>query len=233
MCGVVFFFFKQKTAYEMRISDWSSDVCSSDLLDRPYVREDGKLREAEWDEAFAAIAAKIKTSDGARIAAIAGDLADAESMLALKELMTALGSPHIDCRQDGAKLPAGPRAAYLTNSPIAGLETADAVLLIGTNPRWEAPLVNTRLRKAWLQSGAKVAVIGPKVDLSYPADYLGAGPETLAEIAGGRHPFAETLKGAERPAIIVGMGALARADGAAVLATARAIADECKLARGG
>ena len=100
-------------------------------------------------------------------------------MIALKDLMGTLGSAHIDCRQDGAGLPTAPRAAYLLNSTIAGLETADAVLLVGTNLRWEAPLVNTRLRKAWLQNGLRVGVIGPQFDLTYPAAYLGAGPATL------------------------------------------------------
>ena len=212
-------------------SRYACDALSRQRLDRPYVRKDGKLAEASWDEAFAAIADKMKGLDGSRIAAVAGDLCDAESMFALKSLMDSVGSPNMDCRQDGAKLPAGPRAAYLMNSSIAGLETADAVLLIGTNPRWEAPLVNTRLRKAWLQGGATIAAVGPQIDLTYPCENLGAGPDTLKAIADGTHPFAETLKNAERPVVIVGMGALARADGDAVLAAARALADNCNIVR--
>ena len=212
-------------------SRYACDALSRQRLDRPYVRTDGKLAEASWDEAFAAIADKMKGLDGSRIAAIAGDLCDAESMFALKSLMDSAGSPNMDCRQDGAKLPAGPRAAYLMNSSIAGLETADAVLLIGTNPRWEAPLVNTRLRKAWLQGGASIAAVGPEIDLTYPCENLGAGPDTLKAIADRSHPFAETLKNAERPVVIVGMGALTRADGDAVLATARALADNCNIVR--
>ena len=212
-------------------SRYACDALSRQRLDRPYVRKDGKLAEASWDEAFAAIADKMKGLDGSRIAAVAGDLCDAESMFALKSLMDSVGSPNMDCRQDGAKLPAGPRAAYLMNSSIAGLETADAVLLIGTNPRWEAPLVNTRLRKAWLHGGATIAAVGPQIDLTYPCENLGAGPDTLKAIADGTHPFAETLKNAERPVVIVGMGALARADGDAVLAAARALADNCNIVR--
>ncbi len=208
---------------------YAVDGLARQRLDRPYLRIGGKLRETSWQEAFAAIGDRIKATTGDRIAAIAGDQCDAESMIALKDLMTALGSPHIDCRQDGAKLPASPRAAYLTNSTIAGLETADAVLLVGTNPRWEAPLVNARLRKAWLQGNLKAAAIGPDVDLTYPVDYLGAGPDTLAAVADGSNAFADVLKNAERGAIIVGMGALGRPDGAAILATARKIADDCGL----
>ncbi len=118
--------------------------------------------EATWPEAFAAIAARLKGVDGARIAAIAGDLADAEAMLALKDLMAALGSPHLDCRQDGAALDPSCRAGYLFNTTIAGIEQADACLLIGTNPRVEAAMVNARLRKRWLRGGFKVGAIGPE-----------------------------------------------------------------------
>ena len=208
---------------------YAVDGLSRQRLDRPYLRVGGKLREASWDEAFAAIDKQIKATKGERIAAIAGDQCDAEAMIALKDLMGALGSANIDCRQDGAKLPASPRAAYLLNSTIAGLETADAVLLVGTNLRWEAPLVNTRLRKAWTQGNLQAAAIGPDADLTYPVDYLGASPDTLAAVADGSNAFAAVLKNAERAAIIVGMGALARPDGAAILATARKIADDCGL----
>ncbi|MEK9900940.1 MAG: NADH-quinone oxidoreductase subunit NuoG [Rhodospirillaceae bacterium] len=213
-------------------SRYACDALARQRLDRPYVRRDGKLQAASWDEAFAAIAEKMTGLDGSRMAAIAGDLCDAEAMFALKALMDAKGSPNLDCRQDGAKLPAS-RAGYIMNSGIAGLETADAVLLVGTNPRWEAPLVNTRLRKAWLQGGATIAAVGPQINLTYPCENLGAGPETLQAIADGSHPFAETLKNAERPVVIVGMGALARADGDAVLAAARALAETCNLVRDG
>jgi NADH-quinone oxidoreductase subunit G len=218
------------------LSDKSRFACDGlrrQRLDRPYVRRDGKLQEASWDEAFQAIAARLKGLSGDRVAAIAGDLACAESMAALKDLMTALGSPHLDCRQDGAKLPAAPRAAYLFNSTVAGIEQADAIVLVGTNPRWEAPLVNARIRKRYLMGGLKVAVIGEKLALTYKTQHLGAGPETLDELAAGRHPFAEILKAAKKPMLILGQGALARADGAAVLAAARQMAESCNLIREG
>ena len=214
-------------------SRYACDGLMRQRLDRAYLRENGKLREADWNEAFGAIAAKVKGTSADRIAAIAGDLCDAESMFALKQLMSSLGVTSIDCRQDGAKLAAGTRGAYVMNTGIAALESADAVLLVGTNPRWEAPLVNTRLRKAWLQGGARIGVVGPQRDLSYPSEYLGAGPETLSSIADGSHDFAAVLKDAERPVVIVGMGALAREDGDAVLGTLRKLADNCNLVRDG
>ena len=204
---------------------YACDGLRRQRLDRPYVRVDGKLAEATWSRAFETIAARVRASDGSRIAAIAGDLCDAEAMVALKDLMDGLGSPNIDCRQDGAALDATVRASYLTNSSIAGLETADAVLLVGCDPRWEAPLVNTRLRKGWLAGTLQIAAIGPALDLTFPVEMLGAGTETLTEVAHGRHGWFETLKNAERPAVMVGMGALTGADGGAVLGMARRLAD--------
>src|SRR6266403_3710750 len=119
-------------------------------LDRPCVRRGGKLVEATSDEAFAAIAAKLSNIDGSKVAAIVGDQCDAESMVALKDLMAALGSPNIDCRQDGAKLEGGPRGSYIFNPGIRGIDQADAILLIGTDPRREAPVLNARIRKRYL-----------------------------------------------------------------------------------
>lgn len=211
------------------ISDKTRYACDGlkrQRLDRPYVRKDGKLQPASWPEAFAAVAGAMKGQSGTQMAAIAGDTVDAESMYALKRLMGDLGSTNIDCRQDGAKIGGGPRAGYLFNTTIAGLEQADAILLIGTNPRWEASLVNARIRKRWLQGPVSIGLIGAPVDLTYDVEHLGAGPKTLAEVADGSHAFAKVLKDAKRPMLIVGMGALARDDGAAVLAAARKIADD-------
>ena len=202
-------------------------------LDRPYVRKDGKLQPASWGEAFAAVAAKLKATDPARMAAIAGDMADAEAMTALKDLMAAFGSPNLDCRQDGAKLDAGARAGWLFNSTVAGIDEADAILLVGTNPRWESPVLNARIRRRYRAGGVKIASIGPQLDLTYKYEYLGAGPTALADLAAGKIGFAETLKGAKKPMLIVGQGALARADGSAVLALARDIADRFGLVKEG
>ena len=218
------------------LADKSRQACdglSNQRLDRPYVRKNGKLAEATWPEAFAAITAKVRGLPGAKLAAIAGDLCDAESMFALKELMFALGSTNIDCRQDGAALDAVSRASYLFNSTIAGIEQADALLIIGSNPRTEAPILNARIRKRYLKGGFPVGVVGPAVDLTYKTQNLGNGADVLAQIASGAHAFAATLKNAKKPMLIIGQGALARADGAAILGAARQIADACGLVKDG
>ncbi len=202
------------------------DGLKSQRLDRPYVRENGKLRAASWNEAFEAIAAKAKSTTPEKMAAIAGDLACVEGMSALKDLMVSLGVTNLDCRQDGTKLNAGDRASYLFNSSIAGIEDADALLIIGSNPRTEAPVLNARIRKRWSQGGLPVGIVGEDADLTYDTDHLGAGPQTLKEIADGSHSFARVLEVAERPMIILGQGALTRADGAAVHATALQIAEK-------
>ncbi len=209
------------------ISDKTRYACDGlqrQRLDRPYVRVDGKLREASWEEAFGAIAKRLEGLPGEKIAALAGDLACTESMAALRELMEKLGSGNMDCRQDGAKLDATDRASYLFNTTIAGLEDADLILLVGTNPRWEAPLVNARIRKRYLRGGLKVFNLGMAHELTYPVEELGNTPQLLAEIAQGKHPVAEAIKAAKRPVIILGMGALARDDGAEILAAAKHLA---------
>ncbi|MGB0630215.1 MAG: NADH-quinone oxidoreductase subunit NuoG [Alphaproteobacteria bacterium] len=203
---------------------YACDGLARQRLDKPYVRKDGKLQPASWREALDAIGGKLRGLDGGKIAAIAGDLCDAESMTALKDLMDGLGSPNIDCRQDGARLEADTRTGYLFNTTIAGIEDADACLIIGSNPRLEAPIINARLRKRAVAGGSRVGVVGENADLTYRTEHLGAGPQTLKEIADGTHPFCEVLKSAARPMLILGQGALARADGAAVLAAARQIA---------
>src|SRR6185312_13648578 len=202
-------------------------------LDRPYVRRGGKLVEAEWREALDLVAERLKAAPGERIAAIAGDLCDAESMYALKTLLGGLGATSLDCRQDGAKLDAACRAGYLFNTTIAGIDEADACLLIGTNPRWEAPIVNARLRKRYLHGGFKTAAIGPTLDLTFPVEMLGEGGENLAALGQGDHPWAETLKSAKAPMLIVGQGALTRPDGAQVLGAARALAESLGMIRDG
>jgi len=189
-------------------------------LDRPWVRENGKLRAATWDQAFDAIATKLKGLSGDRIGAIAGDLVDAESVLALKDLLASLGSTNVDCRQDGARLDATRRDFYCFNTSIAGIEEADAILIVGSNPRKEAPVLNARIRKAWAASGLPVAVIGSETDLTYPVLHLGTEPSLLTDLHAGSNAFATILANAKKPMIIVGQGALARPDGTAILAAA-------------
>jgi NADH-quinone oxidoreductase subunit G len=201
------------------------DGLRTQRLDQPYLRENGRLRPASWKEAFAVITGKVKTVSGDRIGAIVGDLAGAEEMHALKELIGRLGSLHIDARQDGCAIdPRWGRASYLFNSTIAGIEQADALLIVGAVPRREAAVLNARIRKRWRAGNFPVGVIGEKGDLTYPYDYLGAGPETLADFA--KCKFADALKSAERPLILLGGGALARPDGAAVASLAAKAAVE-------
>ncbi|MBM3618251.1 MAG: NADH-quinone oxidoreductase subunit G, partial [Alphaproteobacteria bacterium] len=209
------------------ISDKSRFACDGlrvQRLDRPFVRKNGKLAEATWEEAFAAVAAKVKKTNGEKIAAIAGDLADAESMFALKSLLGQLASTNMDCRQVGEKIDPTHRAGYLFNSTIAGIDKADFILLIGTNPRHEAPIINSRIRKRFLQGGLKVANVGPEADLTYPVIQLGDSPALLAEIAKGKSAIATALKAAKNPMVILGAGSLAREDGDAILAGAQEIA---------
>ena len=202
-------------------------------LDQPFVRKDGRLQPASWDEALSAAAEVLIKADPQRVAAIVGDQCDAESMVALKQLMAGVGTPHVDCRQDGAALDATPRAGYLFNSTIAGIEEADAILIIGANPRIEAPVLNARIRKRWLSGQLQVGVIGEQADLTYDYDYIGAGTKSVTQVKGGRIAFAKAFKAAKKPMIILGQGALARPDGKAVLAAVRALAESAKIVKDG
>ena len=195
------------------------DGLRTQRLDQPYVREGGKLRPATWSEAFKAIAAGVAKANPKRMGAMVGDLAAVEEIFALKDLMTRLNVGNLDCRQDGAALdPAWGRASYLFNATITGIDSADALLIVGSNPRKEAAILNARIRKRWRAGKFPIGVIGAKADLTYTYDYLGAGPETLA--AAARHSFADTLRKAERPMVLLGAGALTRGDGAAIASLA-------------
>ncbi|SEK36598.1 NADH dehydrogenase subunit G [Roseovarius azorensis] len=177
-------------------------------LDRPYVRENGKLRPATWPEALATVAQAIKGAK--KLAGLVGDLVPVEAIYALKGLIEGQGGS-VECRTDKARLPAGNRSAYVGNVAVEELDSAKNIVLIGSDPRVEAPVLNARIRKAWIK-GANVTVIGPKVDLTY--DYTHAGTDRAA-LAG--------LKVPEDTIVIVGQGALREADGVAVLAAAMAL----------
>jgi NADH-quinone oxidoreductase subunit G len=201
------------------------DGLKTQRLDKPYVRKDGRLQPATWGEAFGAIKAAVASTSGEKIGAIAGDLASVEEMFALKTLLASLGSANVDCRQDGAALdPSLGRASYLFNATIEGIEHADALLIIGSNPRYEASVLNARIRKRWRRGGFPIAVIGEASELRYDYEYLGSGTDTLSDLASGSHSFTEKLKAAKNPMIIVGQGAISREDGAAVLAAAAKLA---------
>ena len=163
------------------------DGLRTQRLDQPYIREDGRLVPATWSAAFDAIAAKVKAARANRIGAIVGELAAVEEIFALKDLMTRLGVANLDCRQDGAGLdPRRGRASYLFNATIAGIEQADALLIVGANPRREAAVLNARIRKRWRMGNFPIGLIGERIDLTYPYEYLGAGPETLGRRRGRR-----------------------------------------------
>ncbi len=210
-----------------------ADGLKTQRLDQPYVRDGGKLRPASWNEVLTLVGSRLKAARPGGIGAIAGDLAAAEEMFALKDLLGRLGVRNLDCRQDGVRLdPTLGRASYLFNATIDGIEQADAVLIVGSNPRLEAPVLNARLRKRW-RAGARMGLIGARVDLTYATEHLGTAPATLGEIAAGKHAFADVLKAAQRPLLILGQAALARPDGRAVLATAARLALALGLVKSG
>jgi NADH-quinone oxidoreductase subunit G len=202
------------------------DGLARQRLDRPFLRKHGKLQAVGWDEALAVVATKLK-GDPEKIAAIAGDLCDAESMFALKSLMDGLGVKNIDCRQDGLILGEGPRETYLFNSTISGIDKADAILLVGTNPRLEAPIINARIRKRWITGELEVGMLGADADLTYDCESVGLSAADLKGFAKKRSGFAKAFKAAKNPMVIIGAGALSGADAKALLAE---IADVLKAA---
>ena len=188
------------------------DGLKTQRLDRPFIRVKGKLQPASWQEAFAAIADKVKAAKPARIGALAGQLAAVEDMFALKSLMDSLGVSNIDARFPGSPLhPKHGRASYVFNSTIAGIEDADAIIIIGSNPRLESPVLNARIRKRYVRGNVFIGVVGEQADLTYPYEYLGAGPDSFAK------SVEKALTGKQKPIFVIGQGALNRADGAAVL----------------
>lgn len=204
------------------------DGLKAQRLDRPYVREIGKLRPATWPEAFLRISQRMKGTSPDRIGIILGDLVAAEEAFSVRQFADQFGIRNIDCRQDGSSLgEKGGRAGYLFNTSIAGIDEADSILIIGSNPRLEAPVLNARIRKRLLKGGCAISVIGERADLTYPYAYLGAGPDTLAQFLN-----AEQKPGA-KPMVIVGQGAIARADGPQVLAAACAAAEKLGAIREG
>jgi NADH-quinone oxidoreductase subunit G len=222
--------------HELVNEEWISDKTrfvwdglAAQRLDQPYVKKGGRLRPASWSEAFEAIARQFRKVGPERTGAIAGDLCAVEDMFALRKFMTALGSLNVDCREPGNILdPANGRASYLFNATIDGIEDADALLIIGSNPRIEASLINARIHKRYRTTlEFPIGLIGETAELRYPYDHLGEGPEQLSHIASGRGKFAGLLKKARRPIVLVGQGALNRADSHGILGLAAKIAVGC------
>lgn len=202
-----------------------ADALVRNRLDRPWVRESGKLRAATWTEALDVFAGKLKAA-GSKVAAVAGDLLDAETMFAAKKLLEGQGSALLEGRQTGLDYDVTSLSAVAFNSTLAGIEEADAILLIGTNPRWEAPLVNTRLRKASRRAGAAVFSVGPAADLTYPVTDIGDDLSILSKLP---KAVTDAFAKAERPAVIVGPGAL----GAGALGAALALVGPLGLVKDG
>jgi len=185
-------------------------------LDKPYIRENGKLRPATWPEALDKAATAIKGAD--KLAGLVGDLAPVEAAFALKQLIEGQGGV-VECRTDGARLPSGNRSAYVGTAAIEDIDASKAILLIGTNPRDEAPVLNARIRKAWI-NGAAVGLIGEAVDLTYDYTHVGSDRAALDAAAANAHDMAD-----KNPVIVLGQGAIREADGAAVIAKAMQMAE--------
>ncbi|HVZ29637.1 MAG TPA: NADH-quinone oxidoreductase subunit NuoG [Asticcacaulis sp.] len=216
-------------------SRYAVDGLARQRLDTPYVRKGGKLEAVSWDEALKAVAGKLNGTAPGKMGVIAGDLCDAETLKAARDLFYAFGVTNLDCRQDGAKIgpvtQATPRESWLFNSGIAGIEEADVILLVGTDLRHEASLINARIRKSWLKGNVQVGVIGEPYDLTYDYTHLGVGPKALKDFK--KHDFRRLLANAKKPAILVGPGAINGEDGAAVLREIAEVADSCGVVKDG
>ncbi|CAL8406913.1 unnamed protein product [Arctogadus glacialis] len=204
-------------------------------LTQPMVKNaSGQLMATSWEDALTRVAGALQGAQGSEVAAIAGGMADAESLVALKDLLNGLNSDSLCTEELFPMEGAGTdlRSNYLLNTRIAGIEESDVLLLVGTNPRYEAPLFNARIRKSWLHNELRVALVGREVDLSYTYDHLGEESDVLQQLASGTHPFCEVLASAKRPTVVVGSSALQRADGAAILAAVSALAQNARVSSG-
>jgi NADH-quinone oxidoreductase subunit G len=216
--------------------EWISDktrFCYDGLkyqrLDKPYAKRDGKLVEVSFDEALNEVADKIKSLQAFEIAALTGQISAAEEIFALKKLVEKLDIKNFDCRLKGEKLGVSDRASYLFNSTIAGIDEADACLLIGVNPRKDAPILNARLKKRSLSKELKIASIGNNLDLTYSHKHLGDDAKTLKNILDGKSEFCEILQKAKKPMLILGHDMLSRNDGDLILTYAKKIAEKFNL----
>ncbi|KAM3850772.1 NADH-ubiquinone oxidoreductase 75 kDa subunit, mitochondrial-like [Diretmus argenteus] len=204
-------------------------------LTQPMVKDgSGQLTPTTWEDVLTRVAGALQGVQGSEVAAIAGGMADAEALVALKDLLNRLNSDNLCTEELFPMAGAGTdlRSNYLLNSRIAGIEDCDVLLLVGTNPRYEAPLFNARVRKSWLHNELHVALVGHQVDLSYTYDHLGEEASVLRELANGSHPFCQTLSSAKRPVVVVGSSALQREDGSAILSAVSAIAQNARTSSG-
>ncbi|KAK2182990.1 hypothetical protein NP493_328g01018 [Ridgeia piscesae] len=216
-------------------SRFAYDGLKRQRLVSPMVKDaSGTLVSCEWEDAFFTILDRLTGVTGSEIAAIAGGHADAESLIVLKDLLNRLGSEAL-CTEEIFPMDAAGtdlRSNYLLNTQISGIEEAEVVLLVGTNPRYEAPLLNARIRKSWLHNDLTVGVIGPQLDLTYEYDHLGDSTKVLQELAAGTHPFNKVLSSTKRAMIIVGSAVLQRADGGAIHAAMSTLAQNHRVKSG-
>ncbi|CAN6570001.1 unnamed protein product [Malus baccata var. baccata] len=219
--------------------EWISDktrFCYDGLkrqrLNDPMIRgADGRFKPVSWRDALAVVAEMAHQVKPEEIIGVAGQLSDAESMMALKDFLNKMGSNNVWCEANGSNRDADLRSGYILNSTIAGLEKADAFLLVGTQPRVEAAIVNARIRKTVQANHAKVGYVGPPADFNYDHEHLGTGPQTLLEIAERRHPFSSVIANAKNPAIIVGAGVFERKDKDAIFSAVEAIGKYANVVR--
>ncbi|KAK7583890.1 hypothetical protein V9T40_004853 [Parthenolecanium corni] len=216
-------------------SRFSYDGLKTQRLAFPMVKDDsGELKAVEWEDTLS-VAANALNNAGGRVVGIAGPFIDAEGLIAFKDLLNRLGSEHVYAENDFPLAGAGSdiRSSYLLNNKIVGIEEADLILLIGTNPRYEAPLINTRIRKAYVHNETNVALIGPQVDLTYDYQHLGTSSSIIKDLVSGSHPFSKQLAQAKKPLILLGAQQFKREDGAAILALVQQLANktakQCKV----
>lgn len=213
--------------------EWISDktrFCYDGLkyqrLDKAYIKKDGSLSTSSLSDAYSEVVNKIKSLQGSEIAALTGPLCGVEEIFSLKNLMANLGSDNIDCRLDGEKINANDRASYLFNSTIAGIENADSCLLIGVNPRKDAPILNSRIKKRTLGGEIKIASIGCDADLTYDYDNLGDEVSLLKDILEGKSGFSNILENSQKPMLILGSDAVSGKDGELIIQYAKKIAEK-------
>lgn len=214
---------------------FSYDGLRRQRLVTPMVRgNNGLLRPCDWEDAFYAVADRLSQASGSQVAALAGNLVDAESLVALKDLMNKLGSENVFVEESFPSQGASTdlRTNYISNASINSLEEADLVLLIGTNPRYEAPMYNTRIRKGIVHNELRVALVGSRVNLSYEYDYLGDSAQVLDQLVNGKHEYSKILAKAKRPLIVLGSSALQRKDADSLFNLATRLSEKLRIQNG-
>ena len=211
-------------------SRFAIDGLSKQRIDTPYLLKDGKLVIAEWDEVLVNITQEISKRGKENTLALSGKFTDIETLFSAKSFLQSLGSNYFDCRYDNVQFIENQRASYLFNSSIQEIDNADAILLIGTNPRWEACVLNARIRKAYINNDCKIGLIGKKLDLTYKYEHLSDRIEHINDLLNNNSPFSEVLKNSKKSLIIIGNSAINYRDGKEVLNVCSEIAKKYNVA---